>query len=118
ATAVELSTIALLSANLLIRWPSSSDCRVIVYWTLVVHRTCRRNDISLSDLSESQFSEEDFQFAGASASRTAVRSSSSSKGLARNADAPAVSAVERTSGSSFPVKMMTRVEGEISRSWD
>src|SRR6266702_2159272 len=53
------------------------------------------------------------QLTGASASRMAVRSSSSSKGLARNADAPALSAVERISGSSFPVKMITRVEGEI-----
>ena len=43
----------------------------------------------------------------------AVRSSSSSKGLVRKAEAPAFRAVERTSGSSFPVKMMTRVEGEI-----
>ena len=30
------------------------------------------------------------------------------------AEAPAFNAVERTSGSSFPVKMMTRVEGESS----
>ena len=36
----------------------------------------------------------------------------------KNADAPAPNAVERTSGSSFPVKMITRVEGEISRSRD
>lgn len=62
--------------------------------------------------------ERDFHAAGASASRTAVRSSSSSKGLVRKAEAPAFSAVQRTSGSSFPVKMMTRVEGETSRSRD
>ena len=59
-----------------------------------------------------------FHVAGASARRTAVSSSSSSKGLVRNAEAPAFNAVERTSGSSFPVKMMTRVEGESSLSLD
>ena len=83
--------------NAVIKWPSFSENGLMVYGTLVLRR---------------------FQFAEASASRTAVRSSSSSKGLVRNADAPAFNAVERTSGSSFPVKMMTRVEGEISRSWD
>jgi hypothetical protein len=62
--------------------------------------------------------EGDFHATGASASRIAVRSSSSSKGLVRKAEAPAFSAVQRTSGSSFPVKTMTRVEGEISRSRD
>ena len=53
-----------------------------------------------------------------SASRTAVRNSSSSNGLMKKADAPDFSEVERTSGSSFPVNMMTRVEGESSRSRD
>src|ERR1700756_3980603 len=53
-----------------------------------------------------------------SASRTAVRNSSSSNGLVKKADAPAFSEVERTSGSSFPVNMMTRVEGESSRTRD
>ena len=48
-----------------------------------------------------------------SASRTVVSSSSLSKGLCRNAEAPASNATERTSESSFPVKMITRVEGEI-----
>src|SRR4029453_17592514 len=62
--------------------------------------------------------EEDFHVVGASARRTAVRISSSSKGLVKKAKAPAFNAVERTSGSYFPVKMMTRVEGETSRSWD
>jgi len=50
-----------------------------------------------------------------SASRTAVRNSSSSNGLVKKADAPAFREVERTSGSSFPVNMMTRVDGESSR---
>src|SRR5262249_33078933 len=60
----------------------------------------------------------DFHVAEVSASRTEVRSSSSLNGFVRNAEAPAFRAVERTSGSSFPVKMMTRVDGEISRSCD
>jgi hypothetical protein len=53
-----------------------------------------------------------------SANRTAVRNSSSSNGLVKKADAPAFSEVERTSGSSLPVNMMTRVEGESSRTRD
>src|SRR5215470_11946761 len=52
------------------------------------------------------------------ANRTAVRNSSSSKGLVKKADAPAFSEVERTSGSSLPVNMMTRVDGESSRTRD
>jgi hypothetical protein len=52
------------------------------------------------------------------AKRTAVRNSSSSNGFMKKADAPALKAVERTSVSSFPVKIITRVEGEISRSRD
>ena len=52
------------------------------------------------------------------ASRTAVRNSSSSNGLVKKADAPAFREVERTSGSSFPVNMMTRVDGERSRNRD
>src|SRR5262245_23251295 len=52
------------------------------------------------------------------ANRTAVRNSSSSNGLVKKADAPAFSEVERTSGSSFPVNMMTRVDGESSRTRD
>lgn len=62
--------------------------------------------------------EEDFHVVEESASRTQLSSSSSSKGLLKKAEAPAPNAVERTSGSSFPVKMMARVEGEIVRSWD
>src|SRR4029077_11816631 len=53
-----------------------------------------------------------------SASRTAVRNSSSSNGLVKKADAPAFREVERTSGSSFPVNMMPRVDGESSRPRD
>jgi len=53
-----------------------------------------------------------------SASRTAVRNSSSSNGLMKKADAPDFSDVDRTSGSSLPVNMMTRVEGESSRTRD
>src|SRR6476619_1973896 len=49
------------------------------------------------------------------ARRTAVRNSSSSNGLVKKADAPAFREVERTSGSSFPVNMITRVDGESSR---
>src|SRR4029077_20736100 len=52
------------------------------------------------------------------ASRTAVRNSSLSNGLVKKADAPAFRDVERTSGSSFPVNMMTRVDGESSRTRD
>ena len=52
------------------------------------------------------------------ASRTAVRNSSSSNGLMKKADAPDFSEVARTSGSSLPVNMMTRVEGESSRTRD
>src|SRR4249919_1039184 len=52
------------------------------------------------------------------ASRMAVRNSSSSNGLVKKADAPAFREVERTSGSSFPVNMMTRVDGETSRNRD
>src|SRR4029077_8582316 len=52
------------------------------------------------------------------ASRMAVRNSSSSNGLVKKADAPAFREVERTSGSSFPVNMMTRVDGESSRKRD
>src|SRR5260370_35591959 len=52
------------------------------------------------------------------ASRTAVRNSSSSNGLVKKADAPAFREVERTSGSSFPVNIMTRVDGESSRTRD
>src|SRR5215467_10616022 len=52
------------------------------------------------------------------ANRTAVRNSSSSNGFVKKADAPAFSEVERTSGSSFPVNMMTRVDGESSRTRD
>jgi hypothetical protein len=62
--------------------------------------------------------EEDFHSAEATANRTAVSSSSSQKGFVKKADAPAFNAVERTRGSVFPVKMMTRVEGEIWRSCD
>src|SRR5262245_44354335 len=52
------------------------------------------------------------------ANRTAVRNSSSSNGLVKKADAPAFNEVERTSGSSFPVNMITRVDGESSRTRD
>src|SRR4029453_4734710 len=52
------------------------------------------------------------------ANRTAVRNSSSSNGFVKKADAPAFREVERTSGSSFPVNMMTRVDGESSRTRD
>ena len=80
-------------------WGGASSIRKIIYaWTVLQDAPA--------------------QFAGTSASRTAVRSSSSSKGLVKNADAPAFSAVERTKGSSFPVKMMMRVEGEILPSRD
>ena len=53
-----------------------------------------------------------------SANRTAVRNSSSSNGLVKKAEAPAFNEVERTSGSSFPVNMITRVDGESSRNRD
>jgi hypothetical protein len=46
----------------------------------------------------------------------AERNSSSSAGLIRKADAPAVVAVERTAGLSFAVSTMTRVAGERLRS--
>jgi len=52
------------------------------------------------------------------ANRTAVRNSSSLNGLVKKADAPLFKEVERTSGSSFPVNMMTRVDGESSRTRD
>jgi len=48
----------------------------------------------------------------------AVRNSWLSNGLVKNADAPAFNAVDRTRGSSFPVKMIILVDGEISRSRD
>jgi hypothetical protein len=59
-----------------------------------------------------------FYSTAASPIRTAARNSSSSNGLMKNADAPALKAVARTRESSFPVKMMTRVDGEMSRSRD
>ena len=62
--------------------------------------------------------EQHFHLTEACAVRTALRSSSPSKGLVRKAEAPAFSAVERISASLFPVTMITRVEGDTSRSRD
>src|SRR6516225_7458229 len=79
----------------------------IVYGTLVVLRNPTRT-----------IPRRRLHVAGASAHRTAPRSSSSSKGLVRKAEAPALRAPERISESSFPVKMITRVDGDKSRSRD
>src|SRR5438034_11479200 len=52
----------------------------------------------------------------APADRTPARQSAFSTPLIKNAQAPTFMAVARTEGSSLPVRIMTRVEGETLRS--
>src|SRR6516162_670883 len=83
----------------------------VLEYTIFVYKSSRNYSLFAKNRSRQLYIAE-------SANRTAVRNSSSSNGLVKKADAPAFSEVERTSGSSLPVNMMTRVDGESSRTRD